>query len=191
LAATTPTVAELRSALGIGTLYTDAVVDEVCQSAQDIVSSYLWRDELNNYAHSNIVGSGTLYFNNSVRNIFYVGQTVTISGNGATFNGSKVITSMTDFSITVTTSHSTAEAIHAVQPYGTVAGSTYTNYATVSAVREAALMVAVDIWQARQASNSTSITADFQPSPWRMSASLIAKVRGLLAPYLSPNSLVG
>jgi hypothetical protein len=78
-----------------------------------------------------------------------------------------------------------------VQPYGTVAGSTYTNYATVSAVREAALMVAVDIWQSRQASNSTSITADFQPSPWRMSASLIAKVRGLLAPYLSPNSLVG
>ena len=191
MAATTPTVLELRSALGIGSLYSDAVVDECAQAAQDIVSSYLWKDELNNYAHSNIVGSGTLYFNNSVRNIFYVDQTVTISGNGATFNGSKVITSMTDFSITVTTSHSTVEAIHAVQPYGTVAGATYTNYATVSAVREAALMVAVDIWQSRQASNSTSITADFQPSPWRMSASLIAKVRGLLAPYLSPNSLVG
>jgi len=192
LAATTPTVAELRSALGIGTLYTDAVVDEVCQSAEDIVFSYLWKNELNNYAHSNIVGSGTLYFNNSVRNIFYVGQTVTITGNGATFNGNnKVITSMTDFSITITTTHSTAEAIHSVQPYGTVAGTQYVNFATVAAVNEAALMVAVDIWQARQASNSTSITADFQPSPWRMSASLIAKVRGLLAPYLSPNSLVG
>ena len=191
MAATTPTVAELRSVLGIGTLYTDAVVDEVCQAAQDIVSSYLWKDELNNYAHSNIVGSGTLYFNNSVRNIFYVGQTVTISGNGATFNGSKVITSMTDFSITVTTSHSTAEAIHAVQPYGTLAGSTYTNYATVSAVREAALMVAVDIWQARQASNAGGISPDFQPSPYRMGNTLTARVRGLLAPYLSPNSLVG
>ena len=191
MAATTPTVAELRSVLGIGSLYTDAVVDECAQAAQDIVFSYLWKNELNNYAHSNIVGSGTLYFNNSVRNIFYVGGTVSITGNGATFAGNKVITSMTDFSITVTTSHSTAEDIHAVQPYGTVAGTQYTNYSTVSAVREAALMVAVDIWQSRQASNSTSITADFQPSPWRMSASLIAKVRGLLAPYLSPNSLVG
>jgi hypothetical protein len=192
MAATTPTVAQLRSALGIGTLYTDAVVDEVAQAAQDIVFSYLWKNELNNYAHSNIVGSGTLYFNNSVRNIFYVGQTVTITGNGATFNGNnKVITSMTDFSITITTTHSTAEAIHSVQPYGTVAGTQYVNFATVAAVNEAALMVAVDIWQSRQASNSTSITADFQPSPWRMSASLIAKVRGLLAPYLSPNSLVG
>jgi hypothetical protein len=191
MAATTPTVAELRSVLGIGTLYTDAVVDEVCQAAQDIVFSYLWKNEVNNYAHSNIVGSGTLYFNNSVRNVFYVGGTVSITGNGATFNGNKVVTSMTDYSITVTTTHTTAEAIHAVQPFGTVAGTQYTNYATVAAVNEAATMVAVDIWQSRQASNSTSITADFQPSPWRMSASLIAKVRGLLAPYLSPNSLVG
>jgi hypothetical protein len=191
MAATTPTVAELRSVLGIGTLYTDAVVDEVCQAAQDIVFSYLWKNEVNNYAHSNIVGSGTLYFNNSVRNVFYVGQTVAVAGNGATFNGNKVITSMTDYSITVTTTHTTPEAIHTVAPYGSVGGTQYTNFATVAAVNEAATMVAVDIWQSRQASNSTSITADFQPSPWRMSASLIAKVRGLLAPYLSPNSLVG
>jgi hypothetical protein len=191
MAATTPTVAELRSALGIGSLYTDAVVDECAQAAQDIVFSYLWKDQLNNYAHSNIVGSGTLYFNNSVRNIFYVGQTVTISGNGATFNGSKVITSMTDFTITVTTTHSTAEAIHAVQPYGTVAGTTYTNYSTVDAVKNAALMVAIDIWQARQASNAGGISPDFQPSPYRMGNTLTARVRGLLAPYLSPNSLVG
>jgi hypothetical protein len=191
LAATTPTVAELRSALGIGTLYTDAVVDEVCQAAEDIVFSYLWRNQLNNYAHSNIVGSGTLYFNNSVTGIFYIGQTVSVTGNGATFNGNKVITSMTDFSITVTTSHSTPEAIHSVQPFGTVAGTQYTNYSTVAAVNEAALMVAVDIWQARQASNAGGISPDFQPSPYRMGNTLTARVRGLLAPYLSPNSLVG
>jgi len=191
LAATTPTVAELRSALGIGSLYTDAVVDEVCQSAEDIVFSYLWKNELNNYAHSNIVGSGTLYFNNSVRNIFYVGQTVAITNNGATFAGNKVITSMTDFSITVTTSHTTPEAIHSVQPYGTVSGTQYHNYSTVAAVNEAALMIAVDIWQARQASNAGGISPDFQPSPYRMGNTLLARVRGLLAPYLSPNSLVG
>jgi hypothetical protein len=191
LAASTPTIAELRSALGIGTLYTDAVVDEVCQAAQDIVFSYLWKNEVNNYAHSNIVGSGTLYFNNLVRDVFYVGGTVSITGNGATFNGSKVVTSMTDYSITVTTTHTTPEAIHAVQPFGTVAGTQYTNYATVAAVNEAALMIAIDIWQARQASNAGGISPDFQPSPYRMGNTLTARVRGLLAPYLSPNSLVG
>jgi hypothetical protein len=192
LAASTPTIAQLRSALGIGTLYSDTVVDEVCQAAQDIVFSYLWKNEVNNYAHSNIVGSGTLYFNNLVRDIFYVGQTVTITGNGATFNGNnKVITSMTDFSITITTTHTTPESIHSVQPYGTVAGTTYTNYTTVDAVKNAALMVAIDIWQARQASNAGGISPDFQPSPYRMGNTLTARVRGLLAPYLSPNSLVG
>jgi hypothetical protein len=191
MAATTPTVAELRSALGIGSLYSDAVVDECAQAAEDIVFSYLWRNELNNYAHSNIVGSGTLYFNNSVTGIFYIGQTVSVTGNGATFNGNKVITSMTDFSITVTTSHSTPEAIHSVQPFGKVSGTQYTNYSTVAAVNEAALMVAVDIWQARQASNAGGISPDFQPSPYRMGNTLTARVRGLLAPYLSPNSLVG
>jgi len=192
MAASTPTIAQLRSALGIGTLYSDTVVDEVCQAAQDIVFSYLWKNEVNNYAHSNIVGSGTLYFNNSVRDIFYVGQLVTITGNGSTFNGNnKLITSMTDYSITITTTHTTPEAIHSVQPFGTVAGTTYTNYSTVDAVKNAALMVAIDIWQARQASNAGGISPDFQPSPYRMGNTLTARVRGLLAPYLSPNSLVG
>jgi hypothetical protein len=192
MAASTPTIAQLRSALGIGTLYSDTVVDEVCQAAQDIVFSYLWKNEVNNYAHSNIVGSGTLYFNESVKNIFFVGQIVTITGNGATFNGNnKLITSMTDYSITITTTHTTPEAIHSVQPFGTVAGTTYTNYSTVDAVKNASLMVAIDIWQARQASNAGGISPDFQPSPYRMGNTLTARVRGLLAPYLSPNSLVG
>jgi len=191
LAATYVTVAELRSALGIGSLYSDTVVEEVCQSAEDIVSSYLWKNEKYNYAHSSIVGAGTLYFNEDITNTFYVGQSVTISNNGSRFNSTKTITNVGVNSITVGTSHSSIQPQHPVNPYGTVAAETYVTYSTVPAIRESSLMVAVDIWQSRQASNSTSITPDFQPSPWRMSASLIAKVRGLLAPYLSPNSLVG
>jgi len=191
MAATYVTVAELRSALGIGSLYSDTVVEEVCQSAEDIVSSYLWKNEKYNYAHSSIVGAGTLYFNEDITNIFYVGQSVTISNNGSRFNGTKTITAVSGNTITVGTNHTSVQPQHPVNPYGTVAAENYITYSTVPAIRESSLMVAVDIWQSRQASNSTSITPDFQPSPWRMSASLIAKVRGLLAPYLSPNSLVG
>ena len=193
MAATFVTQQELRTALGIGSLYSDSVVEEVCQSSQDIVSSYLWVNSLNNSGHSNTAGSGTLYFDQSIYGIFYVGQTVTISGNGSKHNGSKTLTGVGDNTITyaITGNNNTPAPYHPVAPFGTVAADTYVDYATVPAVREASLMVAVDIWQSRQASNSTSITPDFQPSPWRMSASLIAKVRGLLAPYLSPNSLVG
>ena len=193
MAATFVTQQELRTALGIGSLYSDSVVEEVCQSSQDIVSSYLWVNSLNNSGHSNTANSGTLYFDQSIYEIFYVGQTVTISGNGSKHNGSKTLTGVGDNTITyaITGNNNTPAPYHPVNPFGTVAADTYVDYATVPAVREASLMVAVDIWQSRQASNSTSITPDFQPSPWRMSASLIAKVRGLLAPYLSPNSLVG
>lgn len=193
MAATYVTVAELRSALGIGSLYSDSVVEEVCQSSEDIVSSYLWINAVNNSGHSNTTNTGTLYFDQPVAQIFYVGETVTISGNGAKHNGSKTLTGVGERTITyaITGNNNVAAPYHPVNPYGKVLADTYVDYATVPAVREASLMVAVDIWQSRQASNSTSITPDFQPSPWRMSASLIAKVRGLLAPYLSPNSLVG
>jgi hypothetical protein len=187
--ATTPTIAELRSVLGIGSLYSDTVVDEVCQSAQDIVLSYLWYNNYNAVARECTTTVGTLY--TDVVHNMQVGDTVNIENVAAHYNGNKVITVKTDYSISFAISHVTAEVKHDVIPYGTIKATTAIDFEAVPAVNQAALMVAVDIWQSRQASNSTSITADFQPSPWRMSASLIAKVRGLLAPYLSPNSLVG
>jgi hypothetical protein len=36
------TTAELRSNLGIGTLYSDATVEEVCQTSEDLINQYLW-----------------------------------------------------------------------------------------------------------------------------------------------------
>jgi hypothetical protein len=59
------------------------------------------------------------------------------------------------------------------------------------AVQQAALMVSVEIWQARTATLSGSNLVDYQPSPYRMSAQLLAKVRGLIAHALSPSSMVG
>ena len=193
MAATYVTVAELRSALGIGSLYSDTVVEEVCQSSQDIVSSYLWINAVNNSGHSNTTNTGTLYFDQSIYGVFYVGQTVVITGNGSKHNGSKTLTGVGENTITyaITGNNNTAAPYHPVAPYGLVTADTYVDYSIVPAVREASLMIAVDIWQARQASNAGGISPDFQPSPYRMGNTLLARVRGLLAPYLSPNSLVG
>ena len=71
------------------------------------------------------------------------------------------------------------------------ASVTYHNYATLPEVNLASLMVAVDIWQARQASNAGGISPDFQPSPYRMGNTLMARVRGLLADHLAPGGQVG
>ena len=80
-----------------------------------------------------------------------------------------------------------------VSPFGLIRGSqTGTAYASVAAVREASMMIAVDIWQARQAPSGQGVGIDnFQPSPFKMGNTLVARVRGLLAPYLAPQSMVG
>jgi hypothetical protein len=187
------TVAELRTALGVGSLYTDAVLQSVCDAADNVLLPFLWNNYTFNVGHSNTTTEGTLYFNESIKDVFYVGQTVTISGNGAPHNGSKTITGMSDTTITyAVTGSPTAQPRHAVVPFGQVAVVATVDYTTVQAIQEASLMISIDIWQSRQAPSSGGVTIDgYAPSPYRMGNTLLARVRGLLAPYLDPRSMVG
>ena len=187
------TVAELRTALGVGTLYTDAVLQSVCDAADDVLLPFLWNNYTFNVGHSNTTTEGTLYFEQSIEDVFYVGQTVTISGNGAPHNGSKAITGVNDTSITyAVTGSPTAQPQHTVTPFGRVAAVATVDYTTIPAIQEASLMISIDIWQSRQAPSSGGVTIDgYQPSPYRMGNTLLARVRGLLAPYLDPRSMVG
>jgi len=186
------TVAELRTALGVGTLYADAVLQSVCDAADDVLLPFLWTNTTPTVAHSNVGTVGTLYFNESVEDVFYVGQSIVITKSGSRFNGTKTITSVTKNSITVTTNHTSDNAYHPINPYGQVAADTYVDYTTIPAIQEASLMISIDIWQSRQAPSSGGVSIDgFTPSPYRMGNTLLARVRGLLAPYLSPNSMVG
>jgi hypothetical protein len=185
------TVSELRTTLGVGTLYTDAVLQEVCDASDAVLLPMLWNPTWYAVAHSNIVGVGTLYFNIPVQDIFYVGQSVTIANSGTKYNGTKTITAVGAYTISMTTSHSAVTPKHPIEPYGTVTGESYTDWTTDTAVQNAALMISVDIWQARTATLGGANLVDFQPSPYRMSAQLLAKVRGLIAHALDPRSMVG
>ena len=189
--ATYVTEAELRSALGIGNLYSSAVVEDACQAAENIVKAKLNFNRTPILAHSNTATTGTIYF--QYPHPFYLGQVINIEGAGSKFNGNKTITEVAEYSVTfaITGNNNTPAPRHDVVPYGYAYGDTYTDYATLDEVREASLMIAVDIWQARSASNAGGISPDFQPSPYRMGNTLIARVRGLIANHLSPNGLVG
>jgi hypothetical protein len=189
VAATYVTNAELRTALGIGTLYADVVVEEVCQSAENIVSSKLWRNDFyfQEMSVSNLIA--TLYF--AIRQGMYVAQVVTVSGTGvSTVDGAHTLTASSPNTISFTTTSGDIVR-HNVSPLGKCAGAALTDYSLVPEVREASLMIAVDIWQARNTSNSGGVSPDFQPSPYKMGNTLIARVRGLIAGYISPGSLVG
>ena len=185
------TVAEMKSVLGVGSLYPDATIQEVCDAADVVLIPMLWTPTQFAVAHSNVVGIGTLWFDIPVNDIFYVGQSVTIANCGTKYAGTKTITAVGNYSISIATTHTTVVKYHPIEPYGTVAPESYTDWTLDMAVQQAALMIAVEIWQARTATLSGSNSVDFQPSPYRMSAQLLAKVRGLIAHALDPRSMVG
>jgi hypothetical protein len=188
------TVAELRTALGIGTLYSDSVIQSVADAADDVLLPFLWTNTTPIIGHSNTANTGTSYFNDYVQDVFYVGETVNITGCGSKHNGNKTITGVGEKQITyaITGNNNTPTVFHPVNPYGKLSAETYVDYTTIPAIQEASLMVSVAIWQARQAPTGQGVSIDgYAPSPYTMSNQLLARVRGLLAPYLSPNSMVG
>jgi hypothetical protein len=188
------TVAELRTTLGIGTLYTDAVLQSVCDASDNVLLPFLWTNTTPIIGHSNEATTGTSYFSDYVNDVFYVGQVVNISGSGSKHNGNKTITGVGEKEITyaITGNNNIPAPFHPVNPYGQVAASTYVDYAEIPAVQEASLMISVAIWQARQAPTGQGVSIDgYAPSPYTMSNQLMARIRGLISPYLSPSSMVG
>jgi hypothetical protein len=188
------TVAELRSALGVGTLYTDATLQSVCDAADNVLLPFIWANTNFTTGHSNTATTGTSYFDIDVSNIYYVGETVVITGSGSKHNGSKTITEVTEYSITyaISGNNNTAKPYHPINPFGIVAADTYLDPATVPAIQEASLMVAISIWTSRQTNSGNGMNPDGSiGNMYAMSSQLIARVRGLLAPYLDPRSMVG
>ena len=188
------TVAELRSALGVGTLYADATLQSVCDAADNVLIPFLWANTTPVIGHSNTTNTGTSYFQDIVQDVFYVGQSLVFTGCGSKHNGSKTLTAVGEYSVTyaITGNNNTATPYHPINPYGSAAADTYVDYSTVPAIQEASLMISIAIWQARQAPSGQGMTVDgYAPSPFTMSNTLVARVRGLLAPYLAPGSMVG
>jgi hypothetical protein len=86
------------------------------------------------------------------------------------------------------------DVFHQIEPYGKAQkdyDTQFATYSTTAAIKLASLEIAVDIWQSRQQSSAGGTSPDFSPSPYRMGYSLLRRVNGLLAPYVSPRSMVG
>jgi hypothetical protein len=188
------TVAELRTALGVGTLYADATLQSVCDAADNVLLPFIWANTNSIIGHSNTASTGTSYFDENVQDIYYIGESVVISGCGSKHNGNKTITSVGEKTITyaITGNNNTPTPFHPINPYGKIAADTYLDPSTVPAIQEASLMVAVSIWTSRQTNSGSGMNADGSiGNMYAMSSQLISRVRGLLAPYLDPRSMVG
>ena len=210
------TEAELRSNLGIGTLYSSATVEECCQAAEDLISPYLWHNDAPVVGSSISNNVATLVLANP--GIFVTGQSIVVSNCGSTYNGTYTLTGSfpgttvpasigtafwstyafssypNGYSIIQYAKVSADDNFHFIKPYGRALGPEHKPqaYTATPAIREAAMIVAVDIWQSRQVSQTGGVGMDgITASPYRMGYQLINRVRGLIQPYSSPNSLVG
>ena len=134
--ATYVTVAELRTNLGIGTLYADAVVEEVCQSAENLLKEKLWFNEQTIYAISASGTTGRIYIADN-RQQFVVGDTITVENVRAHFNGNQTITKIYnngDHYIEFVNAQIVTRDYHTIAPFGRVFGAESIDYSLVADV---------------------------------------------------------
>jgi hypothetical protein len=217
MAATYCTAATLKASLGVGTLYDSYTwIEDTCQAAQDLINGFLWFDSAPVVGTALVSNVATVMVANP--GIFTVGESVTVAGAGSTFNGTYTITGTIPFSTGTAnllpafnmqlnywqfpqgysfvqyTKTATNQNFRRVLPYGTITGddTKTATYANTPAINAAALILAENIWTSRFSTQNGGTSVDgYSPSPFKMSNTLMASIRGLLAPYLSPAAMVG
>jgi hypothetical protein len=208
---------ELRNTLGVGTLYSDELLESACQTATETLQQYLWYDSYP--VIGGTVQNGVVTVVLSAPVSFTATESIVVSNSGAKFNGTHTITATYPWSqgsgtfplftymfpynyYTFPRNYSLVQwnDTHAdqnyrlIKPYGKAVGADtlQTAYADTDSIRQAALMLAIDVWQARQAPSSGGVSVDgITPSPYRLGNTMLAKVRGLIAPYTNPNAMIG
>ena len=181
-------ITELKAVLGIGSIYPDAEVQQVADAASDIILDYL------EFNRSSIVSvkleDNVATFYTAEPHDFVVGSALTVSGCGATFNGSRTVTehNASSFKVAITAS----DVVETPQrPYGkAVLTSQVALYDLNAGVREGCLALAVDIWETRKGTMGQQ-GVDFAPAPYRLGRSMLQRIMGLLGKDLDTNSLVG
>jgi len=78
-----------------------------------------------------------------------------------------------------------------VIPAGKATLTGASTYVANSNVEAAVLTISVEIFQARTAAGGAIEGVDFSVTPYRLSKNLLAKVTGLLGPYLDVETMVG
>ena len=204
------TATELRTILGVSSsLYSDAYLNDIIDASEAITlpmlvsySSRIIKAELSDDFAT---------FTTDGPHPFSVGQSIVVTGVNATFNGTHTVTDTgptyyfnfptypypAAFSYTMGNTEFTV-AINAadvtefnVIPSGLAILSGASTYVWNSAVEAAILSISVEIFQARTAAGGAIEGVDFAVSPYRLSKNLLAKVTGLLGPYLDTSAMVG
>jgi hypothetical protein len=198
------TRAELQTTLNIGTLYPNEVLDQVIGSAENTILSLLVRDRhfidqacCSASLPPPAVGS-QVRFRTTRPHGFKVGTIIRI-GEFPRANWSNrelEVIEVPDDNVVVAKSTTVfnpgVSDPTPIIPNGLVyRESARAFYDGVPEIREAALAIAVDIFQSRVAPGGQMQGIDFTPGPYRLGASLKSRVAGLLGRWIDTGSMVG
>ena len=188
------TPAELRSALnGVSSsLYSDAVLTEIIDTAESVVGNLLvkWNAPIDkHYSESTTVST----VHTTKPHKFYATQTVAIEGVEAYMNGNKTITEIVDeFTFKIAT---TGATVHLdwrnVIPNGLAAENDLSQYADVAPIESAVLTVSLDVFKARTSAGATQNGLDFVPAPYILGRTIQNRIVGMLGAYIDVEALIG
>lgn len=183
------TVAELQAALGVGDqLYEETELQAACDTANIIVDGLLTHNRAPvSHAQllSNIATVTTIYPHG-----FVVGQIIVVTDVGTPFNGTNTITAVTP--LTISWSETNADITRrAIVPNGMATIQYDVDYSSTANVKMAALIVAEEVWVARQSPFGGSNSIDGTPSPFKMGPSLVKRVSSLISSNRDVRGLIG
>lgn len=183
---------EFKDTMGIGNVYADPIVQSVLDAAEDIVTSLLTYKKATIRAASYVDATNTATYYVLGHQPFQVGESVTISTYvGAPFEGTQTVLEAGLTHFTADKNHTGDHAYTELLPFGSaLLNSQAAYYDTVEPVRQAALAVAIDIWQTRMGQSGQQ-GVDFTPAPYKLGRSLFGRVAGLLGPYMNVTGMVG
>jgi hypothetical protein len=195
---------ELKTTLGIGDLYSNDVIDQVIGSADSVILSMLTRDRQTidqvccTEALTPPATGTTIRFRTVNPHAYKVGDVIRFGEfPRQNFTGRVLTVIEVPAENVVLAEASTPFNPGEFDPTPVIPNavvyreSAFAFYDDIPEVREAALAIAVDIFQSRVAPGGQTEAIDFTPGPYRLGRSLISRVSGLLGRWLDPGSMVG
>ena len=180
------TITELKTALGVGDLYPDAMLDDVIQTAESVLEPFLETHAVG-ITHAAVLNN-VVTFTTVRRHNFALLQSIVVTGTD--YDGTYTILDHSGFTIHCSLTHAD-EVNHAYLPMGKAELSTAATYDNVVAVRTAAMMIAVDVFNSWTVPGGQAQGIDFQPGPYMMGRSILSRVQGLIGRYRDVGAMIG
>ncbi len=186
------TATQLRKVLGTSvSLYDDAYLTEIIVTAEQTLLPKLVSNSSGIVKYALKDNEARVY---TIRPHYFVtGQSVIIAGLPAPFAGTKTVTKKGVYWFTFAATNADVD-IRSIIPMGvaTLSGySAYDLYTGNDSVESALYALCADIFQSRKASGGTIESIDGTISPYRMGASMLRRVIGLVGDYWDEENMVG